>query len=307
MILIIALLFFILLINAIAIMHAYKFTHYDENKVSSGGKTKLTLSDKIKGSLFGVSIAKPKNITTPSVSFKEVIIKSDDYIHCWLIKGSSLKSIILFHGYAEDKSLMLERAELFIEQDYNVLLVDTMGTGSSKGNSVTIGYKEANNVKAAYSYMHDTIGESVSLYGVSMGSVAIMKAISDFKLPAAQLILECPFGSMLDAVKSRCSSLGLPVFPMALLLVYWGGRLNGFNSFTHNPTEYAKNISIDTLLLRGERDFRVSRKEIKDIYDNLRGKKRLKTYHNSAHESFLNNDGAMWKRDILDFIKQKKA
>jgi hypothetical protein len=151
--------------------------------------------------------------------------------------------------------------------------------------------------------------ENVYLFGTSMGAVAILKAINDFAISPKGIIIECPFGSMYETVCARFETMHVPTFPMAGLLVFWGGLENKFWAFNHNPREYAKSINCPTLLMYGEQDEKVSRKEIDDIFSNLRGKKELKTYPKSGHENYLTKYKEQWTRDIKFFFQtnRKKA
>lgn len=92
---------------------------------------------------------------------------------------------------------------------------------------------------------------------------------------------------------------------MANLLVFWGGVQNGFNAFKHNPVDYAKHITCPVLLLSGEKDDRVSIREIDSIFNNLAGKKKLKTYPLAGHENYLNKYKDEWTNVIKTFINQK--
>jgi alpha-beta hydrolase superfamily lysophospholipase len=85
---------------------------------------------------------------------------------------------------------------------------------------------------------------------------------------------------------------------MAGLLVFWGGVQNGYWGFSHRPTEYAKDVDCPTLLLYGEKDEKVSREEIDEIYANLSGTKMLRTYVNAGHENYLNNYHDQWVQDV---------
>ena len=96
----------------------------------------------------------------------------------------------------------------------------------------------------------------------------------------------------------------IPSFPMAGLLVFWGGVQNGFWAFGHNPTEYAKKINRPTLLLYGEKDDRVSRQEIDQIYSNLMCKKTLKLYQLAGHENYLIKYKQEWIEDIKIFMQE---
>ena len=50
----------------------------------------------------------------------------------------------------------------------------------------------------------------------------------------------------------------VPCFPMAYLLVFWGGTINGFNAFNHNPQNYASQVKCPVLLMYGLKDDKVS-------------------------------------------------
>jgi pimeloyl-ACP methyl ester carboxylesterase len=65
---------------------------------------------------------------------------------------------------------------------------------------------------------------------------------------------------------------------------------------------YAKHISCPALLLWGEKDEKVSRKEIDEIYRNLDGIRRLETYPSAGHENYLNKYKAKWTMDLSAFL-----
>ena len=135
-----------------------------------------------------------------------------------------------------------------------------------------------------------------------MGAVAIMKAIDKFGIEPERVILACPFGSMYKTVCARFETMNAPTFPMAGLLVFWGGLQNGFWAFGHNPTEYAKKVSCPALLLYGAKDEKVSRAEITDIYDNFNGPKQLEIFPEAAHENYLKKYRIEWTEDVAKFL-----
>lgn len=179
-----------------------------------------------------------------------------------------------------------------------------MGSGGSEGNQTTIGFYEAQQVCTAFRYLKAHTEQPVMLFGTSMGAAAIMKAVCDSSLQADALILECPFGSMQETVEARFHNMQVPAFPMAALLVFWGGLENGFNAFAHNPADYAAHINIPSLLLYGEKDLNVSRHETDRIFANLAGYKQLKLYPESGHENYLSKYKAQWTQDIDGFLAQ---
>lgn len=292
-----------ILANVIAFMHAYKFTHFTNSTVERTSNH-LSLVEKLKTVFTGVNNPRPINKEKPGRRFETVKIKSNKNLECWLLKADSAKgTMILFHGYGGEKSLMLDKAEQFLSLGYNTMLVDFMGSGGSEGNTTTIGFKEAVEVKDCYNYLIKNDFQNISLFGTSMGSVAVMKAIKDYDLKPKSIIIECPFGSMYKTVCKRFQMQGIPSFPMAGLLVFWGGVENNFWAFAHNPEEYAKSIHCPALLMYGEKDQKVSREEINSIFKNLQGDKTLVSYLLAGHENYLSLYKEKWTNDVKRFLQ----
>lgn len=290
--------------NVVAFFHAWKFTHFVESKqekTQSPGK--LSPLAKVKTLVFGVNNPRPINEKLPAQSFETLKLKSNKEIECWSIqKENSLGTVILFHGFSGQKSSMLDKSDVFLEMGYNTLLVDFMGSGGSEGNQTSIGFLEAQQVKTCFDYLSEKGEKNIYLFGTSMGAAAIMKAISDFQLAPAGIILECPFGTMYQTVCARFESMNAPTFPMAGLLVFWGGTQNGFWAFGHNPIDYAQKVDCPTLLMYGEQDKKVSRAEIDSIFENLNGPKVLKTYPRAGHENYLTKYQLEWSQDVGGFL-----
>lgn len=301
-------LIFFVMMNVIAAFHAYKFTHFTTATAERTLKPEqLSIIDKATALLFGVSNPKPRNTELPNHKFDTVVLKSNKQIHCWWIQNDTAKgNVLLFHGYGGEKSSMLDKAEIFLQQGYNVLLVDFMGCGSSEGNQTTIGFKEAEDVKTCFDFVQLKNTKPLYLFGTSMGAVAILKAIADYQIAPTGIMVECPFGTMYKTTCARFNNMGLPSFPMANLLVFWGGVENGFWAFGHNPEVYASSVTCPALLMYGAKDKNVSREEIEAIYANFKGLKQLKIYANAGHENYLIKYKNEWQKDVQDFLSSAK-
>ncbi|MCB0735562.1 MAG: alpha/beta hydrolase [Flavobacteriales bacterium] len=295
-----------LTMNVVAYFHAYKFTHFSVEKIEkTKGANHLSSLDKAKTLLFGVNNPRPTNKGVPTVSFESVWLGTNGKTAGWWMPvDSSRGTVVLFHGYSGEKYSMLDKAYVFRKLGYSTFLVDFMGSGESYGNQTTIGFFEANQVQLAYQFLREKGEETIFLFGTSMGAVAVLKAVKDYDLDANGLILECPFGSMLETVQARFRSMQIPSFPMANLLVFWGGVQNGFNAFSHKPSLYAKNVSCPTLLMHGQLDEKVSSDEIRRIYNNLSGPKTLVVYPLAGHENYLNKYAERWTQDVGFFLSQ---
>ena len=293
-----------LFMNLVAFFQARTFTHFTLAPVEPTRNVNLGFGDKVKMAIFGIDNPRPKTGRLPSQPFKTVTINSTEPLEGWHLKTDlAVGTVILFHGYRSNKSAMLDHSDEFLKMGYNVLLVDFMGSGGSGGNTTTIGYLEGEQVKDSYEYVKNQGEENIVLCGISMGASAIAKAMSDYDISPKALILECPFGTFYEAVEGRFRSMGMPSMPMAPLLIFWGGLQHGFWAFSHQPAQYAKSITIPTLLLWGELDDRVTRSETEAIFNHLNGEKQLVVYPNSGHESYLNDHREEWIRDVRGFFE----
>lgn len=293
----------LVIINIIAFNHAWSFTHYSREVTQQLQYETVGLQDKIVYGIKGVDNPRPENKKTPDVTYETILIQSNVQLECWMTKADSAKgTVLMFHGYKGDKSRLLERAYIINELGYNTLLVDMMGTGGSEGNDVTIGFKEAVNVRDCYQYIEQTGEKNIILFGTSMGAAALMKAIKDYHLEPACNIIEAPFSTLYKTVCNRFDLVGAPYFPMAHLLLVWGGWQHGFWAFDHNPADYAKHITSPTLLIYGAKDNRVMPDETQTIYSNLAGEKTLSIYPEAGHVRYLKHYKKEWTSDIRTFL-----
>ncbi|RYZ25919.1 MAG: alpha/beta hydrolase [Chitinophagaceae bacterium] len=293
---------FFLLLNSIAFLHAYRFTHFSDPSEPRTSEH-ISTSEKLKTLFTGIKNPRPENKFAPKHPFQTIKVQSNKLLNCWLINADSANgTVLLFHGYGGEKSSMLDKADEFLKMNFNVLLVDFMGAGGSEGTQTTIGFKEAEEVKDCFEYLQKKGEKNIHLFGTSMGAVAIMNAIADYNIQPKSIMIECPFGSMYKTVCARFDLVKVPTFPLAGMLMFWGGMQNGFWAFSHNPISYAKAISCPTLLLYGEKDNRVSREEIDAIFTNLKGPKKLVTYPLAGHENYLNKYKEKWVANVKNFL-----
>ncbi len=298
----------VVLLNIVAALHAYKFTHFSEvDRSKTPGAEKITAADKFIAIFSGISNPRPTNTNVPSVPYETIVLASNRKIECWKISAdSSIGTAIICHGYGGSKFSMMDKAYEFLRLHYSVLILDFMGSGGSEGTQTTIGYLEAEQVKTCYDYLSSHGEKNILLFGTSMGAVAIMKAVSDHSLQTSAIIIECPFGSLYATARARFEMMNIPSFPMAGLLVFWGGIENGFWAFDHKPTNYAKNIDCPTLLLYGEKDPKVSRQEIDEIFANITGPKQLALFPKAGHENYLNKYKVEWRNQVSTFLLNHK-
>lgn len=283
-------------INAIAYIGAYTLTHF-----SAPGQQAL-------------GIPRPHNTRNPSVIglqyvTQQIPINQKEWLETWFIPAkysASKGTILLFPGNGGSKGTqLLPPAQVFNALNYDSLLVDFRGVGGSSGNKTTVGVREAKDVAFAVNYAQQlNLKRPIVLYGVSMGTAAILRAIAQENIAPEAIILELPFANLLNAVRSRLPSIHLPPFPTAELFVFWGSIQHGFNGFSHNPAVYAKSVNCPTLILHGQLDKWTTMTEIEQILQNVQGAKQLVLFPSAGHNLLVTVDKKRWAQSVEQFLRR---
>jgi uncharacterized protein len=291
-----AVLVIFLVANIFSYIAAYALTHY-----SSPGQV-------------GLSFPKPANSRVPKDIGLEYVtqripINQTEWLETWLISAphsSSKGTVLLFPGNGGSKGKqLLAPAQVFNALNYDSLLVDFRGVGGSSGNTTTLGVREAKDVALVVNYVNKlNLRHPTILYGVSMGSAAILKAIAQEKIAPDAIILELPFARLVDAVRSRLRAARIPTFPIAEMLVFWGSIQQKFNGFAHNPVTYANKVQCATLIFQGKQDQWTDMKEIDELLQNLQGSKQLVIFPNAGHQLLVTVDKKLWLQSVNQFLEK---
>lgn len=295
-----------ILLNIIVILHAYKLTHfYERDELTDKNSTARNGWDITKDILLGPRFIKQQNSVRDSGYMVTYLQTSDGLkLEAWEFKQPMARgTVALFHGHGSKKSGLLAEAKGFTMLGYNTLLLDFRAHGSSDGNTCTIGFYEAEDVKLAYDHLAARGEKNIILFGASMGAATITKAIDQYALKPAKIILDMPFASLSDAVTGRLKIMHLPPQPLGTMLTFWGGVTQGFWAFNHNPYEYAQAIQCPVLLQRGKNDVRVTQAETDKIFDNIRSPKKMVIYNNSGHESLCKKEPEKWLNEVTSFLQ----
>ena len=117
------------------------------------------------------------------------------------------------------------------------------------------------------------------------------------------VILEAVFDTMLNTVRNRFASMGVPAFPSAQLLVFWGGRQWGFNGFAHNPVEYATALRCPALFMHGANDPRATVAEGRRVFAAVPGSKEFKEFASAGHEAYIAGHPDAWRTAVAQALK----
>lgn len=297
--------------NAVALMHAIAMTRFVPEGKRTASPEELNAFEKLKTLVFGVRMPRPRNSETPSdygLAFESVTIDSRNgsTLGLWHVPNKNAKTVVLLcHGYGASKASLLDEAAAFVELGMACVLMDFPGSGDSSGNRTTIGYDEAEDVRAVVAHLRAIYpGKHLILFGQSMGAAAVLRSSSVHPIHVDAIIIEAVFDTLLQTVINRFNSMGVPPFPSAQLLTFWGGVAMGVKAFEHNPVDYAEGVKQPTLVLHGSDDPRARLGEGKRVYSALSGPKQLVVFDGVKHESFQGDNATKWRTAVRDFARE---
>ncbi|HSI12349.1 MAG TPA: alpha/beta fold hydrolase [Chthoniobacter sp.] len=298
-----------LAVNGAAYLAARTMTHYVSNAERPHIHVPMTAWDKTRLFLGTLSLPRPVNELTPAD-------RKFDYethyfpgahglkLEAWRIPGKAGQPVaVLFPGYCGSKDSLLGYAREFHNLGYEAWLVDFHGVGGSQGSTTTIGWDEADDVAAACrEAARLRPGAPQVLFGTSLGAAAILRAEHLKTIEPAALVLECPYDRLVTTVSHRFSALGIPGYPFANLLTFWGGRQLGFDGFAMNPVEYARDVRCPTLLLEGDQDRRVGLPNARAIAAALGEHGQLELFKGQGHAFYLSRAPEQWRNSVHGFL-----
>ncbi|MBE9179425.1 alpha/beta fold hydrolase [Oculatella sp. LEGE 06141] len=296
-------------VNAVAFMQARAMTRFVAEGQRTAKPEQLSFVNKLGVMLTGVTVPRPEQGRSPhdvgmAYETHRIPVTEQEWIEAWWIPApDSQGMVLLFPSYASSKDTLLEASGILHGLGYDTLLVDFRGVGGSSGSGTTLGIREGQDVAIAITYAQQQwSAHPIILYGISMGAVAVMRAIAHEQAVPDAIILESPFDRLLNTVRHRFESMGLPSFPGAELVTFWGGMQQQINGFAHNPLEYASAVHCPTLLMAGELDQRVLLSESETIVAAIAGEKQFVPFAAAGHSALVTSDAVQWKQSVQQFL-----
>ncbi len=198
---------------------------------------------------------KPDDEPAPWIPLSARAFDGTSLAGAWL--GSDLangRTLALLHGFAEDRSALLNRAEAMSARGWNVAVLDARGRGQSEGNRTSFGGRESYDLLAWLDVLADHAGPNArfAAWGRSMGASTVIKSAAEENRLIA-IVLEAPYPDLAPSVASWLRRLGLPAF-FARLLLHRARDLAGVSLHRPTPIELAPSVRIPALLLIGSND-----------------------------------------------------
>jgi fermentation-respiration switch protein FrsA (DUF1100 family) len=219
----------------------------------------------------------------------------------WFIPGQPRGgAVLLMHGVRANRLEMLGRARFLHRHGITVLLFDFQAHGESPGRSITFGYLEAMDARAAFEVLRMRApGERTGVIGLSLGGAAAILA----ELHADAMVLEAVYADFARAVENRLALwLGSPGRHLAPALTWQVKPRLGFDPKVLRPAERIAELRAPLLLVAGDADRHATLDEARLLYARARDPKELWIIAGARHVDFHRYAPEPYERRILEFL-----
>lgn len=223
-------------------------------------------------------------------------------------KTQTDKTVIVVHGFTNDKEDMKPYAWMFHELGYNVLMPDNMSHGDSEGRIIGYGWNDRLNViKWADLLVEKNPNSQITLFGVSMGAATVMMASGEESLPkqVVGIIEDCGYSSVWDELKYQAKEMyNLPAFPILYEVSALSKLRAGFSYGEASSVNQLKKNTLPVLFIHGSQDDFVPTSMVYKNYQATKGPKELYIVNGAKHANSFETDPKGYMEKIAQFLKK---
>jgi fermentation-respiration switch protein FrsA (DUF1100 family) len=182
-------------------------------------------------------------------------------------------TVICLHGYTSNSVRdYTSLAKYYLENNFQLLLVDHRAHGESEGKYIGFGVLERYDSLKWIEYLNERFGceQKILVHGTSMGAATTLM-MTGLKLPenVCGVVADCGFTSPWDVFKSVLkNTYHLPAFPLLHLTSLIARMTAGYDYTECSATEEVKKSTVPILLIHGSADTFVPTCMCEEIYKN---------------------------------------
>lgn len=165
------------------------------------------------------------------------------------------KVILIIHGYTANHYMSLQFIDFYLNNGFNILLIDSRSHGNSEGKYVTYGIREREDIKLWIKTLKDKLGNNIKigLHGQSMGASTSLMYGGKYK-DIDFIIADCPYSSGKDVLKHQFKSIvKIPHYPIYQLINTLFKIRCEFSMDSVNPSLDILNLNIPYYLFMGKK------------------------------------------------------
>jgi fermentation-respiration switch protein FrsA (DUF1100 family) len=217
-------------------------------------------------------------------------------------------AIILCHGFGGTREEMLPEATILARHGYSSLLFDFRGHGESKGNQVTLGHDEVQDVQGGVVYLltrSEVDPNRIGILGHSMGGATVIRAAAQTPEIHA-VVTEGAYASLADTIANDFTTFtGLPRFPFAPLAVTLGEWQTGLDIERVQPVDDIARISPrPVLLIHGLADAAIPPENGRRLYQAAGEPKSLWQPEGVGHVTAVRHQPDEFEKRVIAFFDE---
>jgi len=220
----------------------------------------------------------------------------------WVDAGNGTPVVLLVHGLGADRASMVPRAELLKARGVSSLLIDLQGQGETKGEAITMGYRESKDVIAARDWIRmKAPGQKIGVIGTSLGGASVLLAPQPAGFDA--VVLESVYPRIGRAVENRIRMQLKFLAPVLtpLLLVQLEPRLH-ISVSELEPIRWIGKLGAPVLVAAGSRDRHTTLEESRELFDAAAEPKWLWIVEGAKHQDMLAFDPKGYEENVVGFL-----
>ncbi len=229
-----------------------------------------------------------------NLNFETIDFRAEDgaRLHGWWIPAdkATRKTVVVCHGVGANASVFLGVAPFLHRAGFNVFTFDFRGHGDSSGHTVSFGFHEAADVRAACKYLQNAKNQNaLALYGFSMGGGAVLLSFAprftdDYKVVRA-VIVDSAFAEFEPLVERQFSMMPASWRPLAAGIVGFCSQLEiGVTPARIAPKSVVARITPRPLLIiHGDADQLIPLEQARHLFAAARMPKQLQIVSRAGH------------------------
>ncbi|MEY8515265.1 alpha/beta hydrolase, partial [Lactococcus taiwanensis] len=236
-------------------------------------------------------------------------------LHAFYVNNNSSTTVILQHGYNANSLSLINEAQIFSNQGYNILLPDARGVGLSGGNFTSFGAVERDDIRE-WIKLAKQDSSRIILFGQSMGaSTVLLSQESGCNVDA--IIEDCGYTDLRQELKDAVDSVEeIKKIATKIPFLHWDGFKNGIVDSINKkyfiptfsvdidsikPVNAVRNLNIPKLFIHGTSDTLVPTINEQIFYSNSCTPKKEYLVNGAKHADNYRKNPAEYIHQLTDF------
>jgi len=212
----------------------------------------------------------------------------------WFLRPADFNgaAVLLLHGVADTRLGMTGHLDYLLRNGYAALMPDARGHGSSGGDLVTYGLKEARDTAQWARWMGQQPGVA-RIYGLgeSMGAGVLIQSLA-YHPGFRAIVAECSFATFEEIAEYRVGRELFPVAarPLVKIATWYSRRRYGVDVMKAAPIAALRGKTTPVLLIHGTADVNIPEQQSRELHDVNPGATVLWEVEGATHVNAMNAD-----------------